>query len=88
MVLTLQPPPGVAALSLGEALEEREIWLSYRSGYLLERNLLQVCLMGEHHRWELEELVKVLRWIARPEASTLDPRGHGNRLPPPAVYGS
>ncbi len=88
MVLTLQPPPGVAALSLGEALEEREIWLSYRSGYLLERNLLQVCLMGEHHRWELEELVKALRWIARPEASTPDPRGSGNRLPPPAVYGS
>jgi aspartate aminotransferase-like enzyme len=60
MVLTLQPPPGITALVLGEALEGREIWLSYRSGYLVERNLLQVCLMGEHHRWELEELVGVL----------------------------
>ncbi len=60
MVLTLEPPPGVAALALGEALEEREIWLSYRSGYLVERNLLQVCLMGEHRRWELEELLTVL----------------------------
>ncbi|HYX24261.1 MAG TPA: aminotransferase class V-fold PLP-dependent enzyme [Thermoanaerobaculia bacterium] len=60
MVLTLLPPPGVTALALGEALEERGIWLSYRSGYLLERNLLQVCLMGEHHRWELEELLRVL----------------------------
>ncbi|HEY0552927.1 MAG TPA: aminotransferase class V-fold PLP-dependent enzyme [Thermoanaerobaculia bacterium] len=60
MVLTLLPPPGVAALALGDALEERGIWLSYRSGYLVERNLLQVCLMGEHQRWELEELLTVL----------------------------
>jgi aspartate aminotransferase-like enzyme len=60
MVLTLLPPPGVAALALGEALEEREIWVSYRSSYLVERDLLQVCLMGEHHRWELVELLEVL----------------------------
>lgn len=60
MVLTLEPPSGVAALALGDALEERGIWLSYRSGYLVERNLLQVCLMGEHQRWELEELLTAL----------------------------
>jgi aspartate aminotransferase-like enzyme len=60
MVLTLLPPPSVAALALGDALEAREIWVSYRSGYLVERNLLQICLMGEHHRGELEELVRVL----------------------------
>jgi aspartate aminotransferase-like enzyme len=60
MVLTLLPPPGVQALALGEVLEERGIWLSYRSGYLVKRNLIQVCLMGEHHRWELEELLNVL----------------------------
>jgi aspartate aminotransferase-like enzyme len=67
MVLTLLPPSGVAALALGEALEEREIWLSYRSGYLIERNLLQVCLMGEHHRWELVELLKVLAVLTSTE---------------------
>jgi aspartate aminotransferase-like enzyme len=60
MVLTLLPPPGVGALALGDALGEREIWVSYRSGYLIERNLLQVCLMGEHRRWELEALINVL----------------------------
>jgi aspartate aminotransferase-like enzyme len=60
MVLTLLPPPGVAALALGEALEEQGIWLSYRSGYLVKRNLIQICLMGEHHHWEVEELLKVL----------------------------
>lgn len=60
MVLTLVPPAGVQAWALGEALEERGIWLSYRSGYLMERNLLQICLMGEHGRAELQELLAVL----------------------------
>lgn len=60
MVLTLQPPSGLPALDLGEALEERNVWVSYRSGYLLERNLLQVCLMGEHRRRGLEELLATL----------------------------
>jgi len=60
MVLTLLPPPGVDALALGEALENQGLWLSYRSGYLVKRNLIQICLMGEHHRWEVEELLKVL----------------------------
>ena len=65
MVLTLQPPPGLPALALGEALEERNVWVSYRSGYLLERNLLQVCLMGEHHRRGLEELLVALTELRR-----------------------
>lgn len=60
MVLTLLPPPGVEALALGEVLEEHGIWVSYRSGYLVERNLLQVCLMGDHQRRELAELLTVL----------------------------
>jgi aspartate aminotransferase-like enzyme len=80
MVLTLLPPPGVDALVLGEALEARGIWLSYRSGYLVKRNLIQICLMGEHRRWEAEELLKVLAALGagRPAAqpaleSTADP---------------
>lgn len=69
MVMTLLPPPGVQALALGAALEARQIWVSYRSGYLMERNLLQVCLMGEHHRGELEELLNVLAgWVRRNQA--------------------
>jgi aspartate aminotransferase-like enzyme len=73
MVLTLLPPPGVEALALGEALEEHGIWVSSRSGYLVERNLLQVCLMGEHQRWELTELLSVLAgWNAERPHTTLD----------------
>jgi aspartate aminotransferase-like enzyme len=66
MVLTLTPPPGVRALALGETLEAQGIWLSYRSGYLVERDLLQVCLMGEHGRGELEELLEALAGCLRP----------------------
>lgn len=80
MVLTLSPPSGVDALGLGEALEDQEIWLSYRSGYLVERNLIQVCLMGEHHREEVEELLKVFASLVttspaaqRPLEATVEP---------------
>ncbi|HEY0781211.1 MAG TPA: aminotransferase class V-fold PLP-dependent enzyme [Thermoanaerobaculia bacterium] len=72
-VLTLRPPPGVEALALGEALEDRGIWLSYRSGYLLERNLLQVCLMGEHRRGEVEELLRELTGFLAHEEHTALP---------------
>jgi aspartate aminotransferase-like enzyme len=68
MVLTLIPPRGSDALSLGEKLEDEGIWLSYRSGYLVERNLIQICLMGEHHRGELEELLAVLTRLGKAAA--------------------
>jgi hypothetical protein len=31
---------------LGEALERKGFLLSYRSSYLVERNIIQACLMG------------------------------------------
>jgi aspartate aminotransferase-like enzyme len=87
MVLTLSPPPGVDALALGEALEDQGIWLSYRSGYLVKRNLIQVCLMGEHHRWEAEELLKVLAagpGASLPVAASDSP---GDSVPASPLYG-
>lgn len=87
MVLTLSPPPGVEALALGEALEEQGIWLSYRSGYLVKRNLIQICLMGEHHRWEVEELLKVLAaglGVSSPAAASDAP---GDSVLPSSLYG-
>jgi aspartate aminotransferase-like enzyme len=82
MVLTLLPPPGVDALALGEALEEQGIWLSYRSGYLVERNLIQICLMGEHRRWEAEELLGVLTGLGG-GLPAADPDCPGDSIPPP-----
>ena len=39
---------------LGNALESQGFYTSYASGYLRERNWLQICLMGEVERPQLE----------------------------------
>ncbi|HEV7506795.1 MAG TPA: aminotransferase class V-fold PLP-dependent enzyme [Thermoanaerobaculia bacterium] len=84
MVLTLLPPPGVAALALGEALEDQGIWLSYRSGYLVKRNLIQICLMGEHHHWEVGELLKVLASLVT-TSPAVQPSAETTVAPSPSV---
>ena len=47
--------------NIGHELEEAGYLLSYLSGYLLERNWLQICLMGETSERELRSLVEELR---------------------------
>lgn len=46
-VLSILLPEEVSSLELGAELEKRGFLLSFRSGYLVERNLLQICLMGD-----------------------------------------
>ena len=45
---------------MGNALAELGFYTSYASSYLRERNWLQVCLMGEVSRPQLERLIPVL----------------------------
>jgi predicted DNA-binding protein (MmcQ/YjbR family) len=47
--------------NLGRQLKDAGYLLSYMSGYLLERNWLQICLMGEISEAELHSLVEALR---------------------------
>ncbi len=47
-VHTLIPPSGVSARHLGEQLRAAGWLISFESGYLRERNWLQVCLMGHY----------------------------------------
>ena len=47
-VHTLIPPAGVRATVLGEHLRDTGWLVSFESGYLCERNWLQVCLMGHY----------------------------------------
>ena len=60
------PPAGatdagaVDAADLGRALESHGFYTSYASGYLRDRNWLQICLLGEVRREQLERLVPVL----------------------------
>jgi aspartate aminotransferase-like enzyme len=60
-VTTIALPPTVHSRALGEEMEEAGYLLSYMSGYLLERNWLQICLMGEISQAELHSLVEEIR---------------------------
>ena len=54
------PPDAIDATRLGRALERKGFYTSYASGYLRQRNWLQICLMGEIRRPRLEPLLPVL----------------------------
>ena len=59
-VITVVLPKTVSSLAVGEELDRCGYWLSYRSQYLLERNLIQICLMSEHTLWTLERVPELL----------------------------
>lgn len=46
-VTTLVVPDTVSSLDIGKLLEDEGILVSYRSQYLVDRNHIQVCFMGE-----------------------------------------
>jgi len=47
-VTTIALPPAVNSVALGDSLLDAGYELSYKSRYLVERNWIQICLMGEH----------------------------------------
>ena len=55
-VTTIALPRGLASLAVAAALEDQGTQLSAYSGYLVERNWVQVALMGEYDRGALREL--------------------------------
>lgn len=59
-ILTLVLPREVPSLECGELLEEAGYVLSYRSAYLLQRNWVQICLMGEYEPEEIYAFPAVL----------------------------
>ena len=60
-VTTIALPRGaIDSVRMGTALESLGFCTSYASGYLRKRNWLQVCLMGEVCRPQLERLLPVL----------------------------
>ena len=70
-VTTIALPAGeIDATDLGRRLESWGFFTSYASGYLRERNWLQVCLMGDVSRRQLEQFLTVF-------AALLDDAGVG-----------
>jgi aspartate aminotransferase-like enzyme len=78
-VTTIALPPNLDSRLLGTQLEEAGYLLSYRSGYLLQRNWLQVCLMGEIDEADLRALVAALRGVFA-ESLAREPRAIPHRV--------
>lgn len=64
VVHTLALPDDTPAASMGEALRRNGWFVSFESGYLRDRNWLQLCLMGEYDDAALRALPRVLREAA------------------------
>ncbi len=59
-VITLQIPVSKSSISIGDYLAENQIFTSYESAYLIEKNWIQVCLMGKHSKEQIEPLFECL----------------------------
>lgn len=57
-------PAEVSALRVGDKLADAGYLLSYRSDYLLERNWVQICLMGEYTHGAIDQMLALLRKLA------------------------
>jgi aspartate aminotransferase-like enzyme len=55
-VVTIALPSEISSRTIGGLLKKGGTLLSYNSGYLLQRNWIQICLMGEWPREHLETL--------------------------------
>lgn len=70
-VTTIALPPAARSEWVGRELDRRGYELSYLSSYLVDRNWIQVCLMGECSREELAPLPGILAGLSK-EAPDVD----------------
>jgi aspartate aminotransferase-like enzyme len=63
-VISIALPEHLSSLRIGEAMERRGWLLSYLSGYLHERNIIQICLMGSFTEEQCEQMMKAFSEIA------------------------
>lgn len=66
VVMTISLPPSISSDAVGAYLERHGWQLSYRSGYLLRRNWIQICLMSDLDEAALETLPEALLTAANP----------------------
>ena len=81
-VLSIALPGEISSKSIGWQLQKSGYLLSYKSAYLLQRNWIQICLMGEWSRDNLATLPDVLASLsaqvrARKSRASLQPAGLG-----------
>ncbi len=59
-VVTVALPPIHSSEAIGDMLRDHGVLISYRSGYLLERNWIQACMMGAENK-PAEKFVRLLK---------------------------
>ncbi len=88
-IVTIILPPEISSEKIGDRMEDAGYLLSYRSGYLLKRNWLQICLMGESSQARLRPVLEMLREMCFPAVSgdwkgkTVSIVGRGSELSEP-----
>jgi aspartate aminotransferase-like enzyme len=65
-IVTIVPPDGVGAATIGDALHRRGWLVAYQSEYLVRRNWLQISVMGHSTRGQLEGLLSALGELVAP----------------------
>ncbi|KJS50602.1 MAG: hypothetical protein VR66_01840 [Peptococcaceae bacterium BRH_c23] len=59
-VITFELTRHLSSEVVGKRLEKEGYYLSYRSSYLLKRNWLQICLMGEYDQRVIDAFPPIL----------------------------
>ncbi len=60
-IITIIPPTGIDAVQLGERIKILGVETSFNSGYLKERNQLQIAIMGQHDEEDILAFVSGLK---------------------------
>jgi aspartate aminotransferase-like enzyme len=63
-VITIGLPERLDSVRMGDELAENGFLLSYNSSYLVRRNLIQICLMGELERAEIAPVLDIVSSFA------------------------
>jgi|CXWL01.1.fsa_nt_gi aspartate aminotransferase-like enzyme/ribosomal protein S18 acetylase RimI-like enzyme len=88
-VVTVVLPPEVDSYQLGEELRRAGFLLSYASGYLVARNWIQICLMGEVDRSAVARVVDRMAMAVRRRSDTSQGSGAElSRTPAPQGPGA
>ena len=70
-LITIALPDNINSKELGKLLDRAGFALSYMSGYLIERNLIQIALMGDVSKVKLMPLIYNLRDLIKPKKLAL-----------------
>lgn len=62
-VITIKIPKKYSSTKIGYELEKKGIFISYNSEYLIKRNWIQICIMGDYSRYSIIQLLEFLKKI-------------------------